>query len=71
MPDEVDGHDVKALRDLLTNVPFDENRPGALICHTVKGKGIPSIEGNAAWHHRSRLGEEDLNMLIRELDEMR
>jgi len=68
---EVDGHDVKVLRDLLTNVPFNENGPGVLICHTVKGKGIPSIEGNAAWHHRSRLGEEDLSMLIRELDEMR
>lgn len=68
---EVDGHDVHALRDALNLVPFHEDRPGVLICHTVKGKGIPSIENNASWHHKSRLTEEELAGLVRELESIR
>ena len=43
---EVDGHDVEEIRSALTNVPFHENHPGVLICHTVKGKGVPFAENN-------------------------
>ena len=27
----------------------------AIICHTVKGKGIPFAENNPDWHHKSEL----------------
>src|SRR5271170_7890659 len=37
---EVDGHDVLQLRRAFGGVPVDRNRPTAIICHTVKGKGI-------------------------------
>jgi transketolase len=50
---EVDGHDVDALRALLTRVPLDGAKPTAVICHTVKGKGIPFAEGNPKWHHHT------------------
>jgi transketolase len=52
---EVDGHDVEALRRLLRHVPLDGDRPTALICHTVKGKGIAFAENDAEWHHKSSL----------------
>ncbi|MFC1461251.1 transketolase [Verrucomicrobiota bacterium] len=68
---EADGHDVDALRKALSTVPFHKDRPGVLICHTVKGKGIPSIENNASWHHKSRLTEEELAMLVQELKDIR
>lgn len=68
---EVDGHDVIALKRALESVPFDEERPGVLICHTVKGKGIPSIENVAEWHHKSRLTEEELARLTEELEHTR
>jgi transketolase len=55
---EVDGHDVAALRRILIRLPFQTGRPSALICHTVKGKGIPFAEGRADWHHKSRLSSE-------------
>jgi len=64
---EVDGHDLRALRRALRAVPFRAGQPSALICHTVKGKGIPGIEGNAAWHHKSRLSDEELRALAGEL----
>src|SRR5207248_11592202 len=37
---EVHGHDVDALGQVLDETPFDENKPGVLICHTLKGKGM-------------------------------
>jgi len=52
---EVDGHDVGALRQLLRRVPFEDDRPTAIICHTIKGKGIAFTENDAEWHHKSSL----------------
>ncbi len=65
---EVDGHDVNALSKILRGVPLEDDKPGVLICHTVKGKGIPSIENNAAWHHKSRLTDDETAGLIKELE---
>lgn len=52
---EVNGHDVAALRQVLNAVPLQGDRPTAIICHTVKGKGIPFAEDDAEWHHKSSL----------------
>ncbi len=65
---EVDGHDVAALKDLLVTVPFEPDRPSAVICHTVKGKGLASAENSAQWHHKSRLEDEDIDALLAELE---
>lgn len=53
---EVDGHDVAALRGLFARLPLSPQRPSAIICHTVKGKGIPFAENDPAWHHKAKLG---------------
>src|SRR5207245_5890719 len=37
---EVNGHDVAALREVLAALPVDAEKPTAVICHTVKGKGV-------------------------------
>ena len=37
---EVDGHDVRELHSVLSALPLDPDKPNAIICHTVKGKGI-------------------------------
>jgi transketolase len=52
---EVDGHDVNALRKILKSVPLDPSKPTAVICHTVKGKGIPFAEDDPEWHHKSSI----------------
>ena len=52
---EVDGHDVDALRESFCRVPLDDDRPTAIICHTMKGKGIPFAENDADWHHKSSI----------------
>jgi len=56
--EEVDGHDVAALRRLLGRAPFAADRPSLIICHTVKGKGFPFAEGDANWHHKSSIKKD-------------
>ncbi len=65
---EVDGHDADALRSALGAVPVDPDKPTAVICHTVKGKGIPYAENNMAWHHKSRISSEEIEGLIAVLE---
>src|ERR1700682_1424187 len=52
---EVDGHDVGELQKVFKRIPLDRDRPTAIICHTVKGKGIPFAEHDATWHHKAKL----------------
>jgi len=62
---EADGHDVDDLRRAFGALPLEPGKPTAVICHTVKGKGIPDAEGNADWHHKSRLNEAEAAALSR------
>ena len=55
---EVDGHDVATLRRVLDSVPLDPQKPTAIVCHTVKGKGIPVAEHEPTWHHKSRISAD-------------
>ena len=50
---EADGHDLTALSRLLAGDRAGENRPLAVIATTVKGKGVPPLEGKAASHYVS------------------
>ena len=65
---EVDGHDVPALERLLGGLPFAKDRPSALICHTVKGKGISFAEHNMKWHHKSSIKGGEVEELLRAID---
>jgi transketolase len=52
---DVDGHDVTALRTLFRRIPLAADQPTAIICHTVKGKGISFAENDASWHHKNKI----------------
>jgi transketolase len=65
---EVDGHDVTALEDLLARVPFSTAKPSAIICHTVKGKGVSFAENNLKWHHKSSVKQSDVDALLLALE---
>ena len=49
---EVDGHDIKSLIDLLSNIPDGLGKPVAIIANTIKGKGISFMEDDNNWHYR-------------------
>jgi len=62
--EEVDGHDVAALERLLARVPFEAGRPNAIICHTVKGKGVAFAENDLKWHHKSTIKDSEIDQLL-------
>ena len=66
---EVNGHDVHALRTVLSRLPLEDDKPSVVICHTVKGKGIPNAEDNPTWHHKNKLGDVELEVIRASLGE--
>ncbi|MER5675991.1 MULTISPECIES: transketolase [Streptomyces] len=48
---EVDGHDPEQLRTALSRIPYTPGTPTVLLARTVKGKGLPYIEGQARSHY--------------------
>ncbi len=54
--EEVDGHDIGQLITVLRSAPRRPGRPTVILARTVKGKGIPFVEGRAQSHF-GRLGE--------------
>jgi transketolase len=65
---EVDGHDVDQLRKGFGRLPIDRDRPTAIVCHTVKGRGIPFAENDPAWHHKAKLPREVIADMYRALE---
>lgn len=47
---EIDGHDMGAVVDALTGFPAPSG-PTVIVAHTVKGKGVPGVEGTARAHY--------------------
>jgi len=60
---EVNGHDVDELRKALSKEAMVPGKPTAIICHTVKGKGVDFAENNLAWHHKSKLPADDITAI--------
>lgn len=56
------------LRAVLEQVPAETGKPTAIICHTIKGRGLPYMENNLSWHHKSKISEADIEKMIRDLE---
>jgi transketolase len=64
---EVDGHDHEALFDVLSNNKQTATKPTVIIAHTIKGKGVPFMENELAWHYKSP-SDEQLNSALEYLE---
>ena len=49
---EIDGHDMEAILDALAWGAAAESRPSMIVARTVKGKGVPFMENENAWHKK-------------------
>jgi transketolase len=58
---DVDGHDLAALTKHLAELPREPGKPTALVCHTVKGRGVSFMEDDNNWHYRIPTQEEVLS----------
>ncbi|HTP25301.1 MAG TPA: 1-deoxy-D-xylulose-5-phosphate synthase N-terminal domain-containing protein [Anaeromyxobacteraceae bacterium] len=64
---ETDGHDFGALETAFADLPCQEGRPVVVVARTVRGKGVPSMEGRAdRWF--ARLSEREATQVLAELD---
>ena len=65
--EEVDGHDVYSLTRLVQRLPIASEKPTAIICHTIKGKGFSFAEGNPQWHHKSGISADEITAMYESL----
>ena len=62
----VNGHDFTALEEAFTAIPLSNTKPSAIICDTIRGKGLPSIESRAdRWF--VNFTHEEVESLLQEL----
>ena len=54
----VDGHDLPELLEALAEAKGTRGRPTMILARTIKGKGIPSVEGKPGWHGKVLTREE-------------
>ena len=64
----VNGHSIPKLIKTFKQIPYKKDKPTAIICNTIKGKGITFAENNKYWHHKSSISSEDLKKIEKELN---
>jgi transketolase len=68
---QVDGHDIAALKKIFSRLPFEKDKPSVIIANTIKGKGISFMENDVKWHHgvpdkaQYAMAMDELNTLLR------
>jgi transketolase len=50
---EINGHDFTDLEKAFTSKSLEKNKPNIIIAHTIKGKGLSSIEDKNEWHYQT------------------
>lgn len=55
---EIDGHDMPNLLNTLNAFPAEQQKPTAIIAHTIKGKGVSFMEDDNNWHYRIPTADE-------------
>jgi transketolase len=48
---EIDGHDIGAILNAVSSVPFEKGKPSVIIANTIKGKGLPFAENQIGYHY--------------------
>ena len=65
---DIDGHNVEEIYETLSKVPLGAGKPSAVICHTIKCKGIPAMEDTVRSHYKF-VANEDLEAVIKAIEE--
>ena len=64
---EIDGHNYDEIRAALALAKNTKGKPTAVVCHTVKGKGVPYMENVASWHGTAP-NQEQYEEAIKEIE---
>ena len=63
----IDGHDMNEIQKTVSEAKDAKDGPVAIICKTVKGKGVSFMEGQAGWHGKAP-NDEQYAQAIEELN---
>jgi transketolase len=64
----IDGHDMNAILDAYAEARATTGRPTMILARTIKGKGIPFVEGKEGWHGKTFKKGEEADRAIAELE---
>ncbi len=67
---DVDGHDMRAVVDAIDAASEIKGKPTAIVCRTVKGKGVSFMENNPEYHGKAP-SKDQLAQALGELDAAR
>ena len=76
---EIDGNNMSQIVEVLAHIPRTAGKPTAIVAHTVKGKGIASLEGRAESHYwkpteaalAAAIGEAEMRVVTLQLEAAR
>ena len=63
-----DGHSFEELENAFNKAKETKGKPTAIVCQTIKGKGVSFMENQASWHGKAP-NEEQYNIAVKELTE--
>lgn len=63
---EIDGHDYQKIVSSFPDEGAMPEKPTAVICNTIKGKGVSFMENKVSWHYKSP-SDEELSKALEEL----
>ena len=64
---EIDGNDIAAVDQAITEAKAHKGQPTMIIAHTVKGKGVSFVEDKGAGNHNMPFTAEDLEKALVEI----
>lgn len=66
---EIDGNDMQQAVNSLNEAYTVTDKPIAIICNTIKGKGISFMENNPKWHNGA-ISDEEYEIAMRDLEKV-
>ena len=64
----IDGHNYDEILDAIEKAKNHKGEPTAILCKTVKGKGVSFMENQCGWHGNAP-SDEQYKIAISEIDE--
>lgn len=66
---EIDGHDCGEIKSAFTQARNEIHRPTFIIAHTIKGKGVSTMENKSNWHGTVPISKDLLSGSLNELNQ--